>query len=314
MKNKVLKGILLTMFLASLYVAPHVGESEVENKATVEALSTTNKVIYTTKLLTSSSIEIASCESIKPTLEVIDNLIVMSPLESDLQNENQNNNENIEETVVEESEEPEIYSGWITTKVNVRKEPNTSSEILDTFGFNTHIEYTDYDDYWAEIVYNDTNAFISKDYISNEEFIYQSYSVPNYSGFKSWMPYNCFNKSSSQYKLQQMAYTGSYGIRYVGERACVAIGTFAGTSIGQYIDIVLENGTIIPAIMADEKANKDTEANNMITKHSNCCTEFIVDTKHLSSVAKKIGDMSYCRDEWNSKVVEIRIYQENILN
>ena len=105
MKNKVLKGILLTMFLASLYVAPHVGESEVENKATVEALSTTNKVIYTTKLLTSSSIEIASCESIKPTLEVIDNLIVMSPLESDLQNENQNNNENIEETVVEEETE-----------------------------------------------------------------------------------------------------------------------------------------------------------------------------------------------------------------
>ena len=54
--------------------------------------------------------------------------------------------------------------------------------------------------------------------------VYKTYNVPEYSGFKSWMPHDLFGKSTNQYKLQQMAYTGEYGIRYVDSYACIAIG------------------------------------------------------------------------------------------
>ena len=143
---------------------------------------------------------------------------------------------------------------------------------------------------------------------------YKTYDVPKYSGFKSWMPHDLFGKSTNQYKLQQMAYTGEYGIRYVDGYACIAIGTFANTKIGQRIDLVLENGTIIKCIMADEKSDKHTEANRMITSHSNCCSEFVIDRNALDKNVRRDGDMSSACKEWDSPVVQFYIYEENLLS
>lgn len=138
---------------------------------------------------------------------------------------------------------------------------------------------------------------------------YESYEVPK-NGIKSYMGYKAITmKSSPQYKLQHNeAYTGDYGIRMVEERYCVAVGTHFGMSIGDKFDLVLENGTIIPCILADIKANKDTDANNIITEHDGSAAEFVVDTKALVKRCKRSGDISKACDEWDSRIEEVRVY------
>ena len=144
------------------------------------------------------------------------------------------------------------------------------------------------------------------------------YNIPEYYGFKSWMSYKAItNKSSKQYKLQQIASTGFGGVRVVDSRMCVAIGTAFGTEIGTYIDLILENGTIIPCIVGDIKDQKHTDSSNVFTivtknKKTYCCSEFIVDTKQLDKNAAKAGDISYADDNWDSPVVSIIVYDENI--
>ena len=202
-------------------------------------------------------------------------------------------------------------TGWTTDSVNVRKKPNTKSDILDTYSFNTKIQYTDYDGEWAKIKFKDGYAYMHKNYISKKKNRYKEYSVPETSGFKSFMSYKAItSKSSPQYKLQhEKAYTGKNGIRQVDGRYCVAIGSYFTNEIGALFDLVLENGTVIPCILADQKADKDTDSQNIITRHNGCLSEFIVDVSNLKREIARMGDVSYFNNNWDSPVESIRIYE-----
>lgn len=150
----------------------------------------------------------------------------------------------------------------------------------------------------------------------NKSLNYKEYSIPSNRGFKSYMSYRAItSKSSKQYKLQnQYAYTGKYGIRQVDGRFCIAIGTFSNAKIGSYIDLILENGTVIPCIVSDFKANVHTDSTNKITSHNGCVSEFIVDMNNLNVTAKKMGDISYCKKKWNSPVKKMKIYKKNVFD
>lgn len=202
-------------------------------------------------------------------------------------------------------------TGWTTDSVNVRKKPNTKSYILDTYSFNTKIQYTDYDGEWAKIKFKDGYAYMHKNYISKKKNRYKEYSVPETSGFKSFMSYKAItSKSSPQYKLQhEKAYTGKNGIRQVDGRYCVAIGSYFTNEIGALFDLVLENGTVIPCILADQKADKDTDSQNIITRHNGCLSEFIVDVGNLKREIARMGDVSYFNNNWDSPVESIRVYE-----
>lgn len=216
--------------------------------------------------------------------------------------------EHINSTIVEE-----YYNGWTTTNVNVRNEPSTASEVLEVYSFNTPIQYYRFNDEWAKIVYPTGYAYMSLQYISNEKLNYRDYTVPITSGFKSYMPYTAItNKASKQFKLQQMASTGTYGIRTVNNRYCVAIGTAFNAQVGTYFDLILANETVISCIVGDVKADKHTDSSNMVTVASGCLTEFVIDNSALDKNAKRMGDISYCCDEWNSRVEKIRVYDKNV--
>ena len=43
-------------------------------------------------------------------------------------------------------------------------------------------------------------------------------------------------------------------------------------------------------------------------------TEFVVDFDNLNSDAKRMGDISYCSEDWKSRVVEVRVYDMNALS
>lgn len=213
--------------------------------------------------------------------------------------------------------ELKIYkTGWATCRVNVRISPNTNCEILDVLEYNSEVEYTEYTSDWVEIKYKDTTGYVFKKYISNEKCNYKIYDAPYSSGFKSYMPYKAITlKTSKQYKLQQQyAYTGEYGIRQVNDRFCVAVGSYYTKEIGTYLDLILENGTVIPCILADQKADHDTDSNNKITEHNGCLSEFVVDSSSLYRLAKTYGDISKCNELWDSPVKYIKVYDENIFN
>ena len=117
-----------------------------------------------------------------------------------------------------------FIDGYTTANVNVRKEPSMDSEILEIFPFNKHVQFFQYDDEWVSINYclsnedeiNVITAYIKAEYVSIEECPYTSYLTPN-NVIKSYMDYGCI-KTWKQHDLQQIAYTGQYGIRQVNGR------------------------------------------------------------------------------------------------
>lgn len=146
--------------------------------------------------------------------------------------------------------------------------------------------------------------------------LYQEYQVLPNSGFKSYMSYTAItSQSSPQYMLQnQYAYTGEFGIRKVEDRFCIAIGRFSNARVGTYVDLILENEIVIPCIVGDFKANVHTDSSNMVTGHNGCVSEFLINIITLDATVKKMGDISYCREEWKSPVKIIKVYEENIFD
>lgn len=210
----------------------------------------------------------------------------------------------------------EFQHGYTNTSVNIREAPSTSSTILTTVDPFTIINYTYFNDEWYEIEYQESTAYIYSMYVKDGEVPdYVSYYL-NSNGFKSFMGYKAItSKSSSQYKIQyNYAYTGEFGIRQVNSRFCVALGSGVNARIGTYVDLVLENGTIINCILSDQKDDKHTLDDNLTTAANGCVSEFIVDSSALESLAAKMGDISYACEEWRSPVVEIRVYPFNIFD
>ena len=209
------------------------------------------------------------------------------------------------------TDKPLKYSNyWVSAStLNVRKKPNKKSDVIDKLPYNTKVKVAVYNEQW--MVLKD-GGYISKEFLSNKKIKYTSYSMPYTNGFKSFMPHNLFSSKSSQSKLQLSCYTGKYGIRQYNGRYCVALGSHFKTDIGQYFDLVLNNGTVIPCIMADQKADCDTDSENIVTVANGCVTEFVVDYSSLNSEAKKMGDISYCTKEWRSRVVEVRVYEQTV--
>ena len=208
---------------------------------------------------------------------------------------------------------------YTTTRVNVRYEPSTDSEILTTLEFNTEIQackwgYGNSVSEWYRIYIDGDAYYIHSDYLSTEKMSYITYDVVSGISFKSYTDYRCITATSSpQYKLQHSyAYTGTYGIRMVNGRYCVALGSRFGCKIGQYFDVVLENGTVIQCIMCDQKADAHTDSTNTYSLSCKCATEFYIDSNSLSSSARQMGDVSYACDEWNSDITQIIVYEEGI--
>lgn len=166
------------------------------------------------------------------------------------------------------------------------------------------------------LIDNIAESFARKDLIYDTVTIqpssewYTEYPVPQNSGFKSFMDYRKItSRSSNQYRLQQAATTSYNGIRMVDGRYCMALGTYFGTKVGQYFDLVLENGTRINCITGDIKSDKDTDYYNIFTPNG-CCSEFIIDSEYLPKNIMLTGNMSNLYPQWNSSVSSIYVYDE----
>ena len=209
--------------------------------------------------------------------------------------------------------ESERLVGYVKTTLNVRKQPTTESKVIGTLTFNQKITYTKHDEKWVKIKYDNKDAYVCADYITKKPCKYTTYTTPRHS-FKSYMSYKMITlKSSKQYKLQHtVAYTGNYGIRMINGRYCAAIGTGYDISVGDYVDLVLKNGTIIPIIISDIKDDKHTDSSNRYTRHDSSVAEFIVDNSSLVTVVKRTGDISNACKKWDSPIVQVKRYSKNV--
>lgn len=203
----------------------------------------------------------------------------------------------------------DFTTGWLTDTSNIRRQPSTDSEVVQVLPIGTEISYCAANDSWNYVKINDEIDYVYSELVSSTEVIHSTeYDTP-YSERMSFMGYQAITSiTSRQYKLQQIAYTGNYGIRQVNGRYCIAVGTAYTTQIGQYLDLVLDNGTVIPCILGDCKADEHTDSTNRITVHDGSLVEFIVDKSVLESNAKRMGNIHYACEEWKSRVVKIILY------
>ena len=151
------------------------------------------------------------------------------------------------------------------------------------------------------------SEFASEEMTDNNSSVYALPYNPKYTGKKCFESYSSItDKTTKQYELQQIATTDADAFRRINDRYLVSIGTHFNAPCGTDIDIVLENGTIIPCIVGDIKPDEYTDSTNTFTKN-NSATEFIVDATKTAAIIS--GDVSTIYDEWQSKVKEIVVYQ-----
>ena len=170
---------------------------------------------------------------------------------------------------------------------------NYASPILNTWSL-TDVAYTDYE---APVLDSDSKTFMR---------------------FQK-LGYNEGNKQSAICR-GSYAYTGDYCIRMVDGRYLIALGTYYTSTIGQYVDIVLENGTVLPCILGDVKSPTHTDDTNRYQRWDKSVMEFIVDSPVIEqgaddeyAVFRAATGIEYSFSEiseFNSKVKAIRVYDK----
>lgn len=160
--------------------------------------------------------------------------------------------------------------------------------------------------------YYDTLEYENKPRIALMSLVEENYTdleVPSKNAFKSYMSYRSItDKTSRQYELQQSAITDELGLRTYNGRYCVAVGTYYG-DVYDEIDVVMDSGTILECIISDIKDDKHTNDKNQKHKVDGSVVEFIVDTKKLDRLVKKMGDISYVDEMFSGEIAHIRKYE-----
>ena len=120
------------------------------------------------------------------------------------------------------------------------------------------------------------------------------------SSFKTYMDYRCVtNTASAQYKLlRTWAWCDGAGfMRCSGERElgigddyyCIALGSYYGTEMGTKYRITTDTGNVFYGILADAKADCDTNRTNQYAIYNNDIVECLVYTPILIKDVKLMG-------------------------
>ena len=142
------------------------------------------------------------------------------------------------------------------------------------------------------------------------------YNSKTYMKFQT-LGYDSWNKQG-HLSRQKECITGKYNLRMIDNRILIALGSYYTTTIGQYVDIVLEDGIVIPCILGDQKADDDTDSTHRFHKQDKSVVEFIIDSpgqnRYDYSLFKSLypsinGNFSNV-EEFKSPVKYIRVYDK----
>ncbi len=187
-----------------------------------------------------------------------------------------------------------------------KDEPGFNADIINKYYWNDELVVKQLENDWYKV--KDKEEYIQTDVFMENQVSSKNYDVP-YNKIKSYMDYRMItDETSNQYELQSnhSVYTNNQGLRMVSGRYCVALGSYYTTQIGQYVDVELENGEVIRGVLADCKADDDTDTNNQI-HNDGSVVEFVVDTDVLDKNIIYHGDVSKLNN-WDSMVVSVKVY------
>lgn len=195
---------------------------------------------------------------------------------------------------------------WAKTLVNVRERPDADSRAVGQLVESEAIRQLEVlENGWVRIRYNGEDAYVNGKYVTEKSPSYREYDVPSERGrglAKSHMSWRAVTDTSSpQYRLLHSdgMGTGRYGIKTYNGRLCIAMGSYYGTEIGTKFDITLDNGTKLYCVLADQKADKDTNSTRQYHNCDGSVIEFVVETSEMPT-------KSFSRyKEFNSRIASI---------
>lgn len=205
---------------------------------------------------------------------------------------------------------------YAKTTVNIRDKPNIKGRIIGQVYWNDRVHIKKkINNKWYLVLYKNRNGYVYRKYLKGSRSKYKAYPVPSSSStFKSYEDADCISDSS---KLAQGRLKKKYHLNYqsgiwmVGNRYCIAVGSYYTKQIGVKIDLVLShNGRkhVLKCITADSKADKDTTNKHRVHTDGSV-VEFIVKTSMLPYKARIRGNVSFSGKRFKGKVQQIRIYQ-----
>ena len=117
-------------------------------------------------------------------------------------------------------------------------------------------------------------------------------AFPYNTTFKSYMPWTALSPKYAQGQLLAKATPDpETAIMTYEGRYLVALGFAYADMVGEKIDVVMEDGTVIPVMIGDFKALEHTDDNNSITVHDGSIIEFIVSSStEAAKVVKQTGN------------------------
>lgn len=206
---------------------------------------------------------------------------------------------------------------YAKTTVNIRSKPNKNSKSISLLYYGQSVKrLTKLSNGWSKVLYKNKIRYIKSKYLTKNKSYeelgkYKLYKAPTGHHQKSYMDWDCItDRTSQQWKFKQKCYVSKNGVIKYKNRYCVALGSYYCKKIGTKFDLILKNGKKIKCILADQKADKDTDSFNRITSHDGSITEFIVDTSSLNKMSRLMGDISYTSKKWNSEIKYIKVYMK----
>lgn len=143
----------------------------------------------------------------------------------------------------------------------------------------------------------------------------KSYKAPWNNGFKSYEDAHCITNSRKlpQGKLKRKYVLSKYGVYTVNGRYCIAVGSYYSKKVGTKMDLVLrDNGKnrVLKCILADCKADQDTNKTHQVHKGDGSIVEFVVQTGALPRRAAYItGDVSDAGRPFRGRIIKIKVYR-----
>lgn len=205
---------------------------------------------------------------------------------------------------------------YAKTTVNIRDKPNLKSKIVGQVYWDDKVKVIrKVNKKWGAIRYKGKICYISLKYLKKNRSKYQTYPSPSSNSFKSYEDADCItnNVNIIQGKLKKKYHLDySSGVYMVGNRYCIAIGSYYTKEIGVKIDLVLspQGGRkhTLKCITADSKSDRDTVNQHRVHKTGNI-VEFVVNTTYLPKMARKRGDISYAGKQFKGKIKTIKVYK-----
>ena len=208
-----------------------------------------------------------------------------------------------------------IETGYVTSILPYYTEDDRNNP-KGFLNFNEEIDYYIKNDAWGYFTGDDgINYYFRLEDLSDNKNESIDFDIAPYTGAKTMESYTAFGKNTPQNNLQDYATTDEKGFRRINGRYLVALGSRFTQNVGQYFDLVLSNGIVIPCMLSDQKADIDTDETNTytISNETYCCSEFCVDLGIAESNGTD-GDVSVLNDGWKSQVSQIKVYDYNFFS